>query len=151
MEYGALSGLNNEAREIYSQNGTNRLRPLSAIFLSLMTASLLFLMSEKNSDDTISDVQSAHKIRSYELKHNAPTTNFTGKTLKKRSSLIADNDDSEKAGLSDVLSLSTLLKGSMKVQCSDSVSWGRLGFANAALTNTHLEAFDYLPWYIHVV
>jgi hypothetical protein len=126
MQYGALRDLSyeNTANEWRNQNSTNRIWPLSTLLVLIMTTAFLFLMWEGNKAHVISDVQSFTEIGLNESKQSSADFNFSIRKPS-ASSLVADGDGGNDARLADVLSLSTLLKGSMAVQCSDSVSWGR--------------------------
>ena len=145
MQYGALRGLSKERSEKIWQNpyGSNRVWSLSTVFLFVMAASLFFLTWQEKKEDLVSDVQSSFKMRMSELKQYVYARNFTVKARGKSSSLVIDGADGQESGSSDILSLSTLLKGSMKVECSDSVSWGRLSLQTAALTYMLRVAFSF--------
>jgi hypothetical protein len=128
MHYGALRGLSHEnvKNERRNQNSTNRIWPLSTIILALMTAALLFVMWDGKKKEIASDGQSSSfEIRLKELKQNANTSNLPATAGMKFSSLVPDSGGGDDPRSADILSLSTLLKGSMSVQCSDTVSWGR--------------------------
>ncbi len=136
MQYGAVSGRSKEGlsncpeSESESKNqSTNRARPIW-VLLSLMTALMLYLIWDNTR------VKALNKKLKARLEWNQPkrlsSKNFTYLTGKP-SSLVSYDDKSYgnyaediKDGQEYLQSSSALLKGSVKVQCSDSVAWGRL-------------------------
>jgi hypothetical protein len=133
FQYGALERDSNQSATVQrrEQNRNNRAWPISAVMLSVMTATVFFLLWDGNSV-RISDVQPVDSIQTKILQKRRNAKLSTNLTAKITSSLVSSNVPSYGDYVDDMPdrpkyfpSFQTLVKGSVKIDCSDTVSWGR--------------------------
>ena len=133
FQYGALSRDSNESAilERREQNRNSRAWPITTVLLSIMTATVLFMLWDGNAV-RISDVQPAVSIQSnmlHEKKHTNLSTHLKAQTASLASSdvpIYGDYIDDMPDRPKYFPSFLTLVKGSVKIDCSDTVAWGRL-------------------------
>ncbi len=134
FQYGALNRDNTESATFQrrEQSRNSRAWPISTVLLSIMAATALILLWDGNGV-RISDVQPVVSIQSnvmHEKKHTRRSTHLKAKAT---SSLVSSDVPIYGDYVDDMPnrpkyfpSFLTLVKGSVKVDCGDTVAWGRL-------------------------
>jgi hypothetical protein len=130
FQYGALNRDGNENATLQRRN--SRAWPLSTVMFSIMTATVLFLLWDGNGA-RISDVQPAVSMKLnvlHEKNHSKLSTHLNAKTTVTLAStavpiygVYVDDMPSRPIYFPSFL---TLVQGSVKIDCSDTVAWGRL-------------------------
>jgi hypothetical protein len=132
LRYGALYREDVTSPRI-EQNRSSRAWPISTVMLSLMTATVLFLFWD-GKGGIISDVQPVVSTRSelQERKSTRHSTHGHAKKVSKAYSLASpdvpiygDYVDDMQIWPPYFPSSQTLVKGSQRVGCGDTVAWGR--------------------------
>jgi hypothetical protein len=133
FQYGALERESSQSATLQrrEQNRNNRTWPISAVMISVMTATVLFLLWDGNSV-IISDVQPVDSIQSKMVPKRRNAKLSTNLTAKMTSTLVSSDVPSYGDYVDDMPdrpkyfpSFPTLVRGSVKIDCSDTVAWGR--------------------------
>ena len=135
LQYGAFNRDSNETATLQrrEQIRNSRAWPISTVLLSIMTATVLFLLWDGHGT-IIADVQPAPSIQSnvlHEGRHSKLSTHLKAPTTATLVSsdvpIYGDYVDDMPDRPKYFPSFNILVKGSLKIDCSDTVAWGRLG------------------------
>ncbi len=159
FQYGALNHESAESSILQrrDQNRASRAWPISTVLLSIMTATVLFMLWDGDGE-IISDIQPVITTQSNELQVNHHV-NYSTHLNAKKNSLVSSEAPIYGNYVDDMPdrpayfpSSQTLVRGSVKVQCSDTVAWGRLvdwrsGTKTCLLTKSLFAVLDlrFLP------
>ena len=134
LRYGALNRESTESATLQrrDQNRSSRAWPISTVLLSFMAATVLFLLWDEDGAGT-SDMQTVVSTQSNELQAKKHAKHSTHRKAKKTYSLVSSDVPIYGDYVEDMPdrpkyfpAFSTLVKGSVKIDCSDTVAWGRL-------------------------